>query len=416
VPDRRRVVVTGLGALSPLGNDVASTWEGMVTGRSGIATITRFEPSRTKTTIAGELKGFDPEALFEKREARRMDRYVQVYLAAAVQAIADSGLDFPADEGLAHRTGVIVGAGIGGMESYEEGIATKIERGPQRVNPLTIIKIIPNMAAGQVAINYGLMGPSSCTVTACAAGANAIGEATEVIRRGAADVMVTGGAEAVVTEFVIGAFGSSKALSTRNDDPTTASRPFDRDRDGFVLGEGGAAFVIEERDRALARGAKIYGEILGYGMSTDAYHVTLPRPGGYGQSLAMSAALRDAAVAPEDVQYLNAHGTSTPANDATETAAIKLAFGTAARSLAVSSTKSVTGHLLGGAGAIEAMACLLAMRDGVVPPTANLATPDPECDLDYVPNEAREMDVRVAASNAFGFGGHNVTLVLGRGD
>jgi 3-oxoacyl-[acyl-carrier-protein] synthase II len=411
---RRRVVVTGLGALSPLGNDVASTWEGMRTARSGIAPITAFDASETRTKFAGELKDFDPEDWFERKEARRMDRFVQVYMAAAIQAVTESGLDF-SDPDLAARTGAIVGTGIGGLQSYEEAIVTLLERGPERVNPLTITKIIANMAAGYAAIQWGFTGPTNTTITACAASANAIGDATEIIRRGAADVMLTGGAETGVTRFVVAAFNASRALSTRNDEPETASRPFDVDRDGFVLGEGGAALVLEERERALARGATIHGEILGYGMSTDAYHVTLPRPGGAGQAIAMEAALADAGLQPSDIDYVNAHGTSTPANDATETAAIKLALGDAAHDVAISSTKSVTGHLLGGAGAIETMACLLAMRDQVAPPTANLVTPDPECDLDYVPGVERPMAIDHAMSNSFGFGGHNVALVLGRG-
>lgn len=414
MPDRRRVVVTGVGALSPLGNDVASTWAGLLEGRSGIAPITSFDTAGTKTKIAGELKGFDPEDWLEKREARRLDRFVQVYMAAAIQAVADSGLSFD-DEALARRTGAIVGTGMGGLMAYEDAIITKLERGPDRINPLTITKIIANMAAGYSAIHFGFTGPTNTTITACAASANAIGDATELIRRGAADVMLSGGAETGVSEFVVAAFNASRALSTRNDDPETASRPFDVDRDGFVMAEGGAAVVLEERDRAIARGATIYGEVLGYGMSTDAYHVTLPRPGGEGQAVAMELALADAGLAPGDIQYVNAHGTSTPANDSTETAAIRRAFGAAADDLAVSSTKSMTGHLLGGAGALEAVACLLAIRDQVAPPTATLQRPDPECDLDYVPGEAREMSITHVMSNSFGFGGHNVALVLGRG-
>ncbi len=406
------MVVTGIGALSPLGLDVASTWDGMLAGRSGIGPITQFDASETKTNFAGELKDFDPENWFERKEARRMDRYVQVYMAAAVEAVADSGLVFD-DEELMRRTGAIVGTGIGGLQSYEEAIVTLLERGPGRVNPLTITKIIANMSAGYAAIHFGFTGPTNTTVTACAASANAIGDATEVIRRGAADVMITGGAETGITKFVVAAFNASRALSTRNDDPQTASRPFDVDRDGFVLSEGGAALVLEERERALARGATVYGEVLGYGMSTDAYHVTLPRPGGAGQALAMEAALADADVSGDELDYINAHGTSTPANDATETAAIKLALGDAAHDVAISSTKSMTGHLLGGAGAMETIACLLAMRDGKLPPTANLVNPDPECDLDYVPGRARDATVVTAMSNSFGFGGHNVALVLG---
>ncbi len=410
--DGRRVVVTGLGALTPLGNDVASTWSGMVEGRSGIGPITAFDASELRTRIAGELRGFDPEDWLPRKEARRLDRFVQVYVAAAIAAVADAGLEI--DEATVPRMGAVVGTGMGGLQAYEEAIITKRERGPDRINPLTITRIIANMAAGYSAIHFGFTGPTNTTITACAASANAIGDATELIRRGAADVMLTGGAETGITEFVVASFNASRALSTRNDDPEAASRPFDADRDGFVMGEGGAALVLEERDRALARGATVYGEVLGYGMSTDAYHVTLPRPGGEGQAVAMELALADAGLAPSDIDYVNAHGTSTPANDATETAAIHRAFGSAAGDVAISSTKSVTGHLLGGAGAIEAMACLLAIRDGVVPPTATLVTPDPECDLDYVPGEARELPITHTMSNSFGFGGHNVALVLGR--
>lgn len=412
--ERRRVVVTGLGVVSPLGLDLASNWEGLTSGRSGIGPITLFDPSRTRTAIAGEVPGFDPESYLEKREARRLDRYTQLFMAAAIEAMASSGIDLEADESLRERMGAVAGAGIGGMESFEEGITTLHERGPGRLNPLTITKIIANMAAGYAAIHFGFVGPTNCTVTACAASANAIGDATEMIRRGAADVMLAGGAEAAVCEFVVGAFNQAKALSTRNDDPTGASRPFDIDRDGFVLSEGGAALILEERDHAIARGAEILAEVLGYGMSTDAYHVTLPKPGGTVQALAMRSALADAHLDPSDLGYVNAHGTSTAANDSTETAAIRLALGDAADTVPVSSTKSMTGHLLGGAGAIEAAACVMALREGVLPPTINLDHPDPECDLVHVPNEARPVPITTAMSNSFGFGGHNVALVLGR--
>jgi 3-oxoacyl-[acyl-carrier-protein] synthase II len=412
--ERRRVVVTGLGAITPVGNDVESTWESLLAGRSGIGPITQFDASNTKTKIAGEVKDFDPDVYFEKRESRRLDRYVQLFIGAADQAMVDSGIDLDTEPELRERMGSIAGAGMGGLHSFEESLDTLRSRGPGRLNPLTIPKLIANMSAGMAAIRWEFFGPTNCTVTACAASANAIGDAAEVIRRGAADVMMAGGAEATVSEFVIGSFNSAKALSTNNEDPEGASRPFDLNRDGFVLSEGGAVLMLEERERALARGATIHGEILGYGMSTDGFHVTLPRPGGKGQALAITAALRDAELDPSEVQHLNAHGTSTPANDKTETAAIKLAFGSSAQSLAISSTKSMTGHLLGGAGAVEALACLLAIRDQVVPPTINLHTPDPECDLDYVPNEAREMDVTTTLSNSFGFGGHNVSLILGK--
>ncbi len=412
--ERRRVVVTGLGVISPLGLDLASTWSGLKEGRSGIGRITGFDTSNVKTTIAGELRGFDPEDYLEKREARRLDRYSVVFLASAMEAVAMAGLDFEASDHLRERTGAVVGTGIGGMESFQDGILTLHERGADRLNPLTITKIIANLAAGYAAIHWGFYGPTNCIVTACAASANAIGDATEIIRRGAADVMIAGGAEAGVCEFVIGSFNSARAISTRNDDPAGASRPFDADRDGFVLSEGGATLVLEGLDHALARGAEIYAEVLGYGMSTDAYHVTLPRPGGTGQALAMKWAMENAGVNPSDVSYINAHGTSTAANDSTETAAIKLAMGDAARTVPISSTKSMTGHLLGGAGAIEAVASIMALQDQVIPPTINYTTPDPECDLDYVPNTAREIDVTTVMSNSFGFGGHNVALVFGK--
>jgi 3-oxoacyl-[acyl-carrier-protein] synthase II len=334
-----------------------------------------------------------------------------------MQAMEDAGLDFTADQEAAARAGIIVGAGLGGMHSFIDGLYTLRERGPSRVNPLTITKLIPNMAAGVVSITFGLLGPSNCTVTACAASANAIGDAGELIRRGVADVMVAGGSEAVICEFAVAAFNSAKALSTRNDDPEAASRPFDAGRDGFVMGEGAATLVLEERQHAVGRRAPIYAELIGYGMSSDAYHVTLPRPGGAGAARAMSMAITDAGIVPGAIDYINAHGTSTPANDSTETMAIKTALGEeAAANVAISSTKSMTGHLLGGAGALEAVASILAIRDGIVPPTINYTDPDPECDLDYVPNEARPLSVRYAMSNSFGFGGHNVSLVFARPD
>ncbi len=411
---RRRVAVTGLGTINPLGHDVASTWTAILEGRSGVARITRFDPDRLATQIAGEVKGFDAAEYFGSREAKLLDRFAQFSRVAADQAMADAGIAFEEGDPAANRAGVVLGVGIGGMDSFIEGLDVLRERGPGRINPYTIPKLISNMGAGVVSMAHNLLGPSMCTVTACAASANAIGDAAEIIRRGAADVMVVVGSEAAVNEFAMGSFNQSRALSTRNDEPERASRPFDSDRDGFILAEGAAALVLEDYDAAGERGATIYGEILGYGMSSDAYHMTLPRPGGTGAAAAMTAALRDADLPPEAIGYINAHGTSTAANDATETAAIKLAFGDHAYDLAVSSTKSMTGHLLGGAGAAEAVLTLLAMRNGVLPPTINLETPDPECDLDYVPNQPRKADVSVSMSNSFGFGGHNVALVLGR--
>lgn len=412
---RRRVVVTGLGTINPLGHDVSSTWTQAQAGVSGVSSIVSFDASRLKTQIAAEIADFDPEQYMDKREARRLDRYAQLFRVASHEALEHAGLSYDDPEDpAAHRAGVVIGAGIGGMLSFIEGLDTLRERGPGRINPLTIPKIIGNMGAGVVSIEHSLLGPSNCTVTACAASANAIGDAAEIIRRGAADVMVAGGSEAVVCEFAIGSFNQARALSTNNEDPAGASRPFDADRDGFVLGEGAATLILEEREHAIARGATIHAEFLGWGMSSDAFHITLPRPGGSGAARAMSAALADAEVAPSEIGYINAHGTSTAANDATETAAIKLAFGGVAESIPVSSTKSMTGHLLGGAGALEALLSIMAMQDQVVPPTINYTTPDPECDLDYVPNDAREAEVSAIMSNSFGFGGHNVSLVFGR--
>ncbi len=334
-------------------------------------------------------------------------------MVAVDQALADAGIAYEEDDPAATRAGVVVGTGIGGIITTQDEVDMLRERGPDRISPLSITKIISNMSGGVVSIRHHLYGPNTCTVTACAASANAIGDAAEIIRRNAADVMVAGGTEAGIVEFALAGFCASRAVSTRNDDPQGASRPFDLDRDGFVMGEGAAALILEERDHAIARGATIYGEVLGYGMSADGYHITLPRPGGAGAARAMQAALDDAGMAPADIDYINAHGTSTPANDATETAAIKTVFGDEAYRVPISSTKSMTGHLLGGAGALEALACILAIRDGVVPPTINYTTPDPECDLDYVPNEAREVPVRTTMTNSFGFGGHNVALVIG---
>ena len=409
----RRVVVTGLGTVNPLGSTVEDSWAAARRGVSGVGPITAFDASGTATKIAAEIDDFDPLDYLEKREARRLDRYTQFFVAATAQALKDAGLDYTSDDEAAAEIGAVVGAGLGGMHSFIDGLDTLRDRGPSRVNPLTITKLIPNMAAGYASIAFNLQGPTNCTVTACAASANAIGDATEMIRRGIVDVMVAGGSEAVIVEFAVAAFNSSKALSTRNDEPTKASRPFDAGRDGFVMGVGAATLILEERERALARGAEIYAEVTGYGMSSDAYHVTLPRPGGAGQARAMQMALKDAGIDGTDVDYINAHGTSTPANDRTETAAIKEALGDeGARRVAISSTKSMTGHLLGGAGALEAMLSVLAIRDGVAPPTINYQEPDPDCDLDYVPNVERLLPIRHAMSNSFGFGGHNVTLVF----
>lgn len=405
-------MVTGLGTINPLGHDVESFWKAALEGRSGVGQITAFDTSGYKVTIAAEVKDFDPEKYIERKEARRLDRYDQFFWGATHQALEDSGIRYEDEDPAAHRAGVVVGSGIGGMISFQDGVDTMRQRGPDRVSPLAITQIISNMAAGLVSIRYNLRGPNTCIVTACAASANAIGDAAELIKRDVADVMVAGGGEAPICEFAVAGFSQARALSTRNDEPERASRPFDADRDGFVMGEGAATLVLEEREHALARGATIYAEIVGYGMSADAYHVTLPRPGGGGAARAMQNAIEDAGLVPESIDYINAHGTSTEANDSTETAAIKAVFGEHAYTTPVSSTKSMTGHLLGGAGALESLVCILAIRDGIVPPTINLENPDPACDLDYVPNEARRVPVGAAMTNSFGFGGHNAALVF----
>ncbi len=410
----RRVVVTGLGTVNPLGLDVASFWEAALAGRSGIGEITLFDASPLKVRFAGEAHGFDPVSVIDRREVRRIDRYDQLFWVASHQALADAGIAYEPDDPAAERAGVAVGSGIGGIEAFQDNVDAMRQRGHDRVSPYAITQIISNMAAGLVSIEYNLFGPSTCTVTACAASANAVGDAAEIIKRGDADVMLAGGAEAPITEFALSGFAQARALSTRNDDPRAASRPFDAGRDGFVMAEGAAAVVLEERDHALARGATAYAELTGYGMSTDGYHITLPRPGGAGAARAMANALRSAGLEPAAIDYINAHGTSTQANDATETAAVKTVFGGEAASIPISSTKSMTGHLLGGAGALESLVCILAIRDGVVPPTINYDVPDPECDLDYVPNTARQVSVSHAMTNSFGFGGHNVALVFSR--
>jgi 3-oxoacyl-[acyl-carrier-protein] synthase II len=410
--DDRRVVVTGMGAVTPLGLDVESTWQAVLKGQSGAGPITLFDTTGYRVTFAHEVSDWDTGAHFDAKDARRLDRFSEFFIVAARQAIAQAGIDFATDEEAAARCGVMVGAGFGGMGSTIEEMTVLRERGPDRVSPTGVPRIIPNMAAALVSIEHNLTGPVSCVVTACSASANAIGDAAEIIRRGAADIMVAGGAEAAITTFGIATFAQSRALSTRNEEPTHASRPFDANRDGFVMGEGGGVFILESLAHARARGAEPLAEITGYGMSADAFHITLPRPGGMGAARAMIAALADASLEPGSVGYINAHGTSTPANDSTETAAIKLALGDAARTVPVSSTKSMIGHLLGGAGAVEAIFCLLALRDQVLPPTINYETPDPECDLDYVPNEAREAKLTHTMSNSFGFGGHNVSLVV----
>ena len=389
-----------MGAITPIGIGVGPFWEGLVAGRSGAGPITLFDASHHKTRIAAEVSDYGPGEHFEARELRRLDRYTQFFLIAVREALAQAGIAYEEDDPAAARAGVVAGAGFGGMQSFIEEIDVLRQRGPDRVSPTGIPKIIPNIAAGIASIEHHLLGPVTCVVTACSASANAIGDAAELIRRGVADVMVAGGAEAGITDYAVAGFAQARAMTTRNDDPERASRPFDRDRDGFLMGEGGGALVLESWEHAEARGAEILAEVTGYGMSADAYHITLPRPGGQGAARAMTLALEDARIEPGQVGYVNAHGTSTPANDATETAAIHISFGEAARRIPVASPKSMTGHALGGAGAL--------------PPTINYETPDPECDLDYVPNEAREAEVTHALSNSFGFGGHNVSLVFSR--
>lgn len=409
-PQLHRVVVTGLGAITPIGNTVTEYWEGLMTGRNGIAPITLFDPSRHACRIAGEVKDFDPTAYLDRKEAKRMDRFAQFGVCASKQALAHSGLVI--NDLNAEQVGVLIGTGVGGLKVMEDQQTVYLTKGPDRCSPFTIPMMIANMAAGLTAIHTGAKGPNSCTVTACAAGSHAIGDAFRLVQRGYAKAMICGGSEAAITPLSLAGFASARALSTRNDDPAHACRPFDRDRDGFVMGEGSGILILEELEQALERGAKIYAEIVGYGMTCDAYHITSPVPDGYGATRAMELALKDGNLTPPQVSYVNAHGTSTQANDKTETKAIKKALGDRASEIAVSSTKSMTGHLLGGSGGIEAVATILAIHRDLIPPTINLENPDPECDLDYVPHESRTQEVNVALSNSFGFGGHNVTLAF----
>ncbi|NJL00620.1 MAG: beta-ketoacyl-ACP synthase II [Spirulinaceae cyanobacterium SM2_1_0] len=411
---QKRVVITGLGAVTPLGNNLTDYWDGLTSGRNGIAPITLFDASRHGCRIAGEVKGFDPHQYLERKEAKRMDRFAQFGVAASKQALVDASLVI--DDLNADRVGVLIGTGIGGIKVLEDQQEVYLTKGPDRCSPFMIPMMIANMAAGLTAIHTGAKGPNACTVTACAAGSNAIGDAFRLIQRGFVDAMICGGAESAVTPLSVAGFASMKALSTRNDDPARACRPFDRDRDGFVMGEGAGILILEELQHALARGARIYAEIVGYGMTCDAYHMTAPVPDGQGATRAMELAMKDAGLQPEQVDYINAHGTSTPANDRTETRAIKKALGDHAQQVPVSSTKSMTGHLLGGSGGIEAVATVMAIAQNHIPPTINLETPDPDCDLDYVPNKSRALTVTAALSNSFGFGGHNVTLAFTKYD
>jgi 3-oxoacyl-[acyl-carrier-protein] synthase II len=406
----KRVVVTGLGAITPLGNTVDDYWQGLLAGRSGIGAITHFDASHLPCQIAGEVKGFDPGDYLERKTAKRMDRFAQFAVCASQQALAHARLSIT--EGNANDVGVIIGSGVGGIKVMEDQQEIYLTRGAERCSPFMIPMMIANMAAGLTAIHTGARGPNSCTVTACAAGANAIGEAFRMIQYGRAKAMICGGTEAAITPLSVTGFANARALSTRNAEPTKASRPFDRDRDGFVMGEGAGILILEELQQALDRQAPIYAEMVGYGLTCDAYHLTAPLPGGKAAARAIELALKEAGLFPNQVSYINAHGTSTPANDGTETLAIKQALGNPAFQVAVSSTKSMTGHLLGGSGGIEAIATVLAIANNQIPPTINLDNPDPACDLDYVPHHSRRQPVEVALSNSFGFGGHNVSLAF----
>jgi 3-oxoacyl-[acyl-carrier-protein] synthase II len=409
---RRRVVITGLGAVTPLGKDVESTWESLLAGRSGAGPITQFDSERFNVHFACEVKDFEPTEFIPFKQARRMDRFAHLVVAAARQAEADSGLEIESE---ADRIGAAIATGIGGLKAFQDCHSELLERGPDRVNPFSIPEIIPNMGAAWVSMQLGTKGPLSSQCTACAASNMAIGDGLDAIRLGRAEVMFCGGTEAPVTEVGIAGFSAMRALSRRNDDPERASRPFDAGRDGFVMGEAGAVVVLEELEHAQARGAKIYAELLGYGVSSDAQHITEPDPTGKNPARSMTMAFGDAGIEPEEIDYVNAHGTSTPLGDASETRVLKLALGEEnARKTPVSSTKGATGHCLGAAGAVEAMFCVLAVENGVLPPTINYEEPDPACDLDYIPNEARKADVRTAVSNSFGFGGHNATIVVRR--
>jgi len=407
---RRRIAITGMGCVSPLGNTLDSTWDSLIHGRSGMADITHFDTSDFKTKFAAEVKDFDPAKLLGIKLARRTDRFTQFALVASEQALAQSGLEI--HEGNWDRIGVVLGTGIGGINTLASESIKYVDSGPSRVSPFLVPKMLPDIGPGQIAITFNLRGPNLAIVTACASSSNAIGEAGEIIRRGVADVILAGGAEAAIVPIAMAGFNIMDAISTRNDDPQAASRPFDLDRDGFVPGEGGAVLVLEAYNHALERGATILAELVGYGVTNDAYHISAPAPLGEGAARCMTMALQSANLLPEDIGYINAHGTSTPLNDPSETAAIKTAIGEHAYRTPVSSTKSMTGHLLGAAGALEALICVKALTEEIIPPTINYQTPDPECDLDYVPNEPRNAKFKYALSNSFGFGGHNATLIF----
>jgi len=406
----RRVVITGIGVISPVGSDKQTFWNNLKNGKGGISLVENLDVSQYPTRIAGEIKDFDPSLFMEKREAKKVDRYTHFAIAAALQAWSDSGLDKqPVDK---ENIGVLVGSGIGGIRTIEEQLKVLFEKGPRRVSPFLVPALIANMASGYISMILNLNGPNSTVVTACATATHAIGDAAHVIKRGDADIMLAGGAEAAISHLAYSGFSAARALSTRNDEPGKASRPFDRERDGFVMGEGSGIVILEALPSALDRGATIYGEVIGYGMSGDAYHMTAPDPDGKGAFLCMQRALNSASLNVEEIDYINAHGTSTEYNDRIETAAIKKLFGEHAYKMAISSTKSMTGHLLGAAGAIELIATLMTLNEGIIHPTINYEFPDPDCDLDYVPNKAREKEVVTAISNSFGFGGTNATLVV----
>ena len=409
---KRRVVVTGLGAVTPLGIGAEKTWKALCAGKSGIGRISRFDTTNFQTKIAGEVKDFDPEDFLDKKQVRRMDSFVHYCMASTIMAMEDSKLEVANQN--AERIGVLIGTGLGGLPTLEKNHTLLLEGGPKKISPFFIPMMIANMAPGQVAIHFGIKGPNICVVTACAAGSHAIGDSYKIIQRGDADIMVTGGTEATITPLNIGGFNAMKAISTHNDEPEKASRPFDKNRDGFVPAEGAGTIILEEMGLALKRGANIYAEIVGYGLTGDAFHITAPDPQGSGAARCMKMALLDANILPSEVDYINAHGTSTPLNDTIETIAIKSVFNEYSKKIPVSSTKSMTGHLLGAAGGVEAVFTILTIRDGIIPPTINYETPDLDCDLDYVPNVARKADVKIAISNSFGFGGTNATLVFKR--
>lgn len=408
--EKRRVVVTGMGAITPLGNNVKDFWNAICEGKSGIGNLTRFDTTDYPTKFGGEVKGFDPLLYLDKKDIKKMDLFIQYALACSVMAAEDSGIDF--EKVNSERVGVLIGSGIGGLTTIEEEHKVLLEKGPRRVTPFFIPMLIINLASGYVSMRFRAKGPNSAVATACATGNHAIGDALKIIQRGDADIMFTGGTESVMIPLAFAGFSSMKALSTRNDEPAKASRPFDRERDGFVMGEGAGVLILESLEHAIKRSAKIYTELVGYGMSADAYHITMPDPNGDGASRCMLMALRDAGMSPEDIDYINAHGTSTPYNDKFETMAIKSVFGEHAKKLSVSSTKSMIGHLLGAAGGVEAITSILTIMNNIITPTINYEFPDPDCDLDYVPNTARKQEVSTAMSNAFGFGGTNATLIF----